>query len=485
MRAWIVLAVLVAGGPAFADDPWWDPKWPYRVKISVANPGNEALVGFPVPLRLGPDTPGWERLRKTALRFVAADGKTVLPHDVPWWDPERGEEVHVRLARIPPLGADCWFWMYFGSGKPGPGSEPAQVWSAGYVAVYHLAQTEGPYVDSLGRYHSLGVRVGSRRNDLGPGGRPVPFFNGKQEDNEHIDLGRWNVEGEQMSLEAFFLTHEHADRRLISKSKGPADSDHTWMLNVHNQVLRYRQRAIAQAGVKTAVVLADHSLSKDTWYHGAGTYDGHLARLYQDGALVKSDSLDGPIAQENLPIHLGNNPGYANQHFFGLIDEVRISRVSRSATWLLATSEGLHGKLCTFGAVEECPKVEPKVDPAKVHRDAAEMLTRGRARERAGEWLEAMALYEGCAELDTPSAAAARAEVYRVLREPAYAAAHAKDRRVNGASRLLATATALRKADRAQDAAEALDELLLEFPASPQVEAARKLLADLRPGGGK
>ena len=69
------------------------------------------------------------------------------------------------------------------------------------------------------------------------------------------------------------------------------------------------------------------------WHHIAATYDGVTKRIYKDGIQIGSGSQSGNVAQTGGPCFVGaslRNPEYFN----GLIDEVRIWRVARSANEL-------------------------------------------------------------------------------------------------------------------------------------------------------
>ena len=70
------------------------------------------------------------------------------------------------------------------------------------------------------------------------------------------------------------------------------------------------------------------------WTHIAASYDGSFARLYVNGAQVAQSTGTGPIVPLGAATHIGAGdtaPGSANERWNGLIDEVRIWSVARTA----------------------------------------------------------------------------------------------------------------------------------------------------------
>ena len=68
---------------------------------------------------------------------------------------------------------------------------------------------------------------------------------------------------------------------------------------------------------------ADRPLPTGRWVHVAGTCDGTILRLYQDGELVGTMERRGGVRDTSAPVTLGNfSPGHG-AHFDGLLDEVK------------------------------------------------------------------------------------------------------------------------------------------------------------------
>jgi len=87
------------------------------------------------------------------------------------------------------------------------------------------------------------------------------------------------------------------------------------------------------------------SYQPEQWYYVAGTYDGDRCRLYVNGLLQdESPSAPGLVVVTTDPLFL-NNDTYqggtaSNGLITGIIEEVRISNVARSANEILAAAGG-------------------------------------------------------------------------------------------------------------------------------------------------
>lgn len=80
------------------------------------------------------------------------------------------------------------------------------------------------------------------------------------------------------------------------------------------------------------------ALTKGSWSHVAGTYDGATLKLYLNGELAASRAYTTPITHSTAPLWIGAGPGsYA---WKGDADDVRVWNVVRSATQIAAAFGG-------------------------------------------------------------------------------------------------------------------------------------------------
>jgi hypothetical protein len=76
------------------------------------------------------------------------------------------------------------------------------------------------------------------------------------------------------------------------------------------------------------------SIGKSCWVYMTGTYDGTTKKHYQNGSWVRDDvgGVGGAITSSQAEVTIGSR--FDIQNFGGLLDEVRLSNVTRSADWI-------------------------------------------------------------------------------------------------------------------------------------------------------
>jgi len=95
-------------------------------------------------------------------------------------------------------------------------------------------------------------------------------------------------------------------------------------------------------------------LSNDQWYLLTFTYDGSVGRLYLNGAQDNSSSNStNPRYLATNRLRIGSlyySHCCTTQYFNGLVDEVRVSTVARSADWI-ATEFSNQNNSSTFYSI--------------------------------------------------------------------------------------------------------------------------------------
>jgi hypothetical protein len=102
-----------------------------------------SLLDFPVLVVLDG---GWFDYSQTQdagqdLRFFDDDGSTPLPYEIEEWNEAGTSYVWVKVPQIDANSDTDFIWMYYGDPTAVDDQDPPGVWTAGYVAVWHLDET--------------------------------------------------------------------------------------------------------------------------------------------------------------------------------------------------------------------------------------------------------------------------------------------------------------------------------------------------------
>ena len=318
--------------------------WNYRKKITIDHTeveGSTDFTNFPVLISLPSDAGlanhardnGWDIL------FTSSDGKTKLSHEIEKFDGNTGELV--AWVKAPTLYATSGTVLYVYYGNPSATNQEnvTNVWSNGYVAVWHL---NDDFVDSTSNNHD-GTNYGS--TDVAGNMARGREFNPDDGSADRIEFGTWSVSGSQITIQTWakFDDFNQDDPRVVTKAQSGAEQDHVFMLSLTNggsgdnrMRMRLKTGTSDSSGTTTLIAGSSGDMTANTWYLLATTYDGSYMRLMKNGDVVGSTTKNGDLRENSWEIWAGNNPGGSTTMFSmdGKLDEIRISNVTRSTAWL-------------------------------------------------------------------------------------------------------------------------------------------------------
>lgn len=287
------------------------------------------------------------------MRGPGDDGP-FYPIEIERWDPSGRSYVWVRIDATPLPES---IWMYYAEGKSYAAIDSAQVWDDAFAAVWHMALGGASRVtDSSGAGLDL---------------RPIGF------------TGDFEVDG-VAGLATFFVPPampveagplELPDAEALALADGftleawvwPAESLVPATAHVLRKVGAYELHAQGpmlarpRLELRTADGRGPHavevgaSLVAHEWTYLAATYEaasGTLA-LYRNGELEGSIPVPGSpddraVAASAAVVQLGRD-------FNGMLDEVRVSSIARSAAWIRLQHAAMSDALMTFGPPEPQP----------------------------------------------------------------------------------------------------------------------------------
>ncbi len=341
--------------------PWWDGAWGRRRQLIVENAAlTEPLDDFPLLVRL---EAAWFDYASVApggadLRVVAADGLTVLDHELERFDPAGESLLWVRAPRLEIPPASVTLMLYYGNAEAVDDTNPAGVWRNGYQAVYHLetlADSTGrlPDAEDSGATATTGVvglgRVFDGTDDLVALGEQLPL------------LGE--VGAATLSVWAR-PTNTTREQYVVAIARGNAggtiaESRATLGLTAGARVIGGGRSTDNEA--LRSVTSPGEAVIAGSWYHLAAVidYGGDRVSLWRDGAALASNPVsfaaDATPATPARSGALGAQDNGQGAFFAGQLDEVRVAAVARSTGWLAAEHLSVDPGLVTVGPEETAP----------------------------------------------------------------------------------------------------------------------------------
>ncbi|MHC8339671.1 DUF2341 domain-containing protein [Pseudomonas sp. HLT2-19-2] len=348
----LFIAFLICLGfvlPATAQ-AWWQDDWHYRKQISVDTTPqgaaiNDALGRTALLVRLHTGNFTFDGVKEDGsdLRFVAADDKTVLNHQIESFDPLMGMAlIWVDVPKVEG-GQRQDIWMYYGNQK-GPATGNGQLtFDPNYTALYHFDGANATPAKDTTAYGNTAQNATGASIDgvigraLQWNGQPLllPASPSLQHNaGSAFTFSAW-LRVDQANGEQVVLTRrEGINNLLLGLSQG------TPFVEIDGQ------RAVSA-----------HPLNPGQWQHLALTAEGSKVTLYVSGRETANLAVAMPAFNSIMSIgaDLPSETASAYQPFSGAMDELRLSKIARPAAQLLAdaNSQGAESRLVAYGVDEE------------------------------------------------------------------------------------------------------------------------------------
>ncbi len=303
------------------DSTWWNPAWPQFQEITIdtgadAAATSESISDATVLVRLHDGNFQFLNAADDGsdLRFVAADGKTLLSHHVEKYDNLLNEAfVWVKIPEIKANG-QTGIRLYYGSVDPSsaPAKSPADAYDGDTDFVHHFSgsatdatsngyNAEGPASIADGSLIGGGLRL--------PGTAPVL-----------IDAPDWS-ENPAFTL-SFWVRPAAPQPGAVILSRGDGAESFKVLLDSGVPSVEI------QASAVPVRVAAEAALPDASWSHLAVVSENGTVTLYVNGtqtaqAVTTVPALSGPFSL-----------GGTDAGFSGEIDEFQLSSVARTPDFL-------------------------------------------------------------------------------------------------------------------------------------------------------
>lgn len=269
--------------------------------------------------------------------YFSADqaGATRLSFEVESYAPVAG--TLLAWVKVPSLVPESTFYIHYGD----PAITTSQqmvtaVWSAGYELVAHMTSSS----DATNKASAISAQTGAAV--AGQIGSALTFDGSETRIDYGSDTELDNVFANGGTVESWFNAEAFGESslgRIISK-----EDANGWLLSVDDSNIT--KAAMFQHGGASGSVggwaTPNNSTVLDTWHHIAVVYNkgssANDATIYLDGAAQANREISSPTgaldSDAGSVLVVGNRPG-TDRAFAGLIDETRVSSVSRTANWIL------------------------------------------------------------------------------------------------------------------------------------------------------
>ncbi len=315
-----ILALLQPSPAQYAD---WQHSGSFHILTTPdgANlPATATEEGFPLLLRLDKDSFDFKQAQANGgdLRFAAA-GKP-LCYQIESWD--AATATAILWVRIPSIQGNAHqkIDMFWGKADATGESSGKAVFneSNGYLSVWHL---EDPAKDETGTLEGKDQGTTPVAGVIGQGRHFEPGKGIHCGDN----ITTYPTGSAAHSTEVWFKAGKSGDR-IVCWGNGDPKA-------VVQMILGKPPRLFMDCYGSGAGMRADSTISMSAWVHAIHTYQKGDSRLYVNGVLDGVSTTDSTPLDIKSPakMWLGGWNGYV---FKGDMDEVRISKVARSAAWV-------------------------------------------------------------------------------------------------------------------------------------------------------
>jgi hypothetical protein len=285
-------------------------------------PATASETDFPLLVRLNSDFFDFRQAKADGadIRFATSSG-TPLAYEIDQWDPAHGTaSIWVRIPTIKG-NARQEIRMFWGKADAASQSSGAAVFNAsnGYLSVWHM---NNPVKDEVGTLQSQntgttsasGVIGNCRRFGPGKGINCGEKIAGYPTGSSPHSSEAW-IRAEKPNATVLAWGNEEAQGKVVMQFVSPPHINMDCYFSAGNVASRGR-------------------LPIGEWIHVAHTYKNGESRLYVNGLLDGVRRAEGPPLAIKSPARMYIGGWYNNFNFTGEIDEVRVSKVTRSADWV-------------------------------------------------------------------------------------------------------------------------------------------------------
>ncbi|MFX0116240.1 MAG: LamG-like jellyroll fold domain-containing protein, partial [Candidatus Hodarchaeota archaeon] len=369
--------ISVLGG---SSGSWADISFRYRKNITISS--SKDLTNFPVLVDLyDTDLQKYARVDAWDIMFTNTSG-TKLPHEIEHYD-RTYNSTHAHLVAwvMANLSSsqNTIVSMYFGNPITANQENPEGVWDSNYVMVHHMNEDPTTTIyDSTSKENNAAANGGMTSGDQVAGMMNGGIdFDGNDDYLTVPDDASLNITGE-ITLEAWVyykgydVGHRYA-KILHKPLSSIIDPWNVYSLALDDTMgdsanLRF-EISNGSAGSQEAVE-STSIVALNGWTHVVATYNGATMRIYINGVDENQNSASIIIGTNNNPLQIGSWDIATDNRWYGILDELRISNVARSADWIVTSwnNQNDPASFYSIGQKEVCPDTDDWAFPIMKYR---------------------------------------------------------------------------------------------------------------------
>ena len=320
--------------------------WKYRQMVTI-NSSNvaAALTDFPVLIKINnPGNPVFSKALPTGrdILFTLSDGSTRVTHEVESFSTAGG--TLCAWVRVPALSntVNTVLYMYYGCANSATQESRNGTWDGNFIMVQHLKETSGHNLDSTINANNSTLEA------ITAEGTAVGTIDGSDNfvGSSYVCTTTKNatVTAGTIAILATEIASHGATQSYLQCARITATTGRLYLLELNGT---FEVGFSANAAINT-----NYRIPINTWHYYALTWSGANCTAYVDG-VSKVTSTDAVLPAYPVNFCFGAFLNLTQQYFTGIMDEIRVSNVQRSAQWLLTEWNSMSSPQTFFSLAPE------------------------------------------------------------------------------------------------------------------------------------
>ncbi len=331
---------------------WYNINWNYRQEITINyTQVTSSQTNFPVLISINSDTSlaTYAQSNGNDILFTSDDGITKLNHEIEQYNTSTGQLI--AWVNVPSLSSstNTILYMYYGNSNASNQQNTAGVWDSNYSGIWHLPNGTNLSANDSTSNANNGTIYGVTPTTGKIGG--AGYFNGSSyievPNSSSLQVGKPGF-----TFEAWVNPNNISNCGSFNCIIFNEENSYEWAIS-NNGLLGI---AIANTTPGWNWVSTSQIIPTNQWTNLVITYDGSYIKTYINGTLQNTITGSGNLTSVTTALRIGARgaPSSAFAFWYGSLDEIRISSIARSSSWISTAynNENSPSSFFTLGSQE-------------------------------------------------------------------------------------------------------------------------------------